>query len=389
MNYLPDDILTQILVKVPCFKSILRCTSVCKSWNSCIISPTFITLHRCRPNITNFLFFDTTTESGLCDKARYLFLHQDPGILGEKYNLVFPDKLINQIVVYGCCNGLICYSFDEFTFGDSRRIYLWNPAIRKLKALPRYLKYYDYDQFSYTPSGFGFWFDKGANDYMVAKIFSTGEAYVYSLRTNTWRLIGESIPAGTTDVEFELAYVAGTLHWPANIGGNWMIYSLNIESGLFRDTTISCGCSDKKLLSHFCLTPLGEHSLAVFVFESSDSEGSIHCRCCMVQVYDQNLNKLYTIDVEKYPLIDIRVAGRRNYEALITKSEDYNVSGIVSWSTDTHECFQSYVGSIGDHGFILRGVRPFIETLVLLDDRDAGETSCPNYQLNLKTNSTT
>lgn len=158
------------------------------------------------------MFFDNTSESGFCDKANYLFLHHDPGILGEQHKLVFPDKLRHEIVIYGCCNGLICYSFNEFTFGNSRRLYLWNPAIRKLKALPRYPKYNDYDRFSYTHFAFGFWFDKEANDYVVAKIFSTGEAYVYSLRTNSWKLISESIPAGTTDVEFELAYVAGTLH---------------------------------------------------------------------------------------------------------------------------------------------------------------------------------
>lgn len=173
-----------------------------------------------------------------------------------------------------------------------------------------------------------------------------------------------------------------------------MIYSLNSESGLFRDTLISRGCSDKKLLSNFCLTPLGEHSLTVF--ESNNSEGSSYWWCCMVQVYDQNLNKLFTIDLKNYTFLDLRVASRKNNEALIMNFKDSNISGIISWNTDT-ECFKSYVGSIGpkgledlpNYGCILRGVRPFIETLVLLNDRDAEKNSCPNYQFNFKTISTT
>lgn len=49
---------------------------------------------------------------------------------------------------------------------------------------------------------------------MVAKIFSTGEAYVYSLRINFWKLTSESIAAGMSGVQIqcsELVHVAGSL----------------------------------------------------------------------------------------------------------------------------------------------------------------------------------
>lgn len=46
-------------------------------------------------------------------------------------------------------------------------------------------------------------------------------------------------------------------------------------------------------------------------------------------VYDQNLNKLYTIDVETGTFHHLRVVDWRNNEALFTKVNIINVSGIL------------------------------------------------------------
>lgn len=43
-DYLSEDLIQEILYKLP-IKSLLRCTSLCKSWNSLIKSPTFIFKH--------------------------------------------------------------------------------------------------------------------------------------------------------------------------------------------------------------------------------------------------------------------------------------------------------------------------------------------------------
>ncbi|KAK1374771.1 hypothetical protein POM88_030964 [Heracleum sosnowskyi] len=193
----------------------------------------------------------------------------------------------------------------------------------------------------------------------------------------------------------------GKLHWPAKIGESeecWMICSLDIETGTMGKTPIS----SNKELSNFYLTPLGERSFAVY--GSKRVTDSKAMRCCMVQVYDQNVDKLYTIDLENDTLYDLqRVIGlRNNGEALFpnlnldddieiiscnTKTKDFRLFGrlkphltTASEEVDGHPC-----NSIRK----LHRIRPFIETLVLLNDKDAEETPAPNYQLTSKSKCST
>lgn len=42
---LPEELIEHIIARVPCIKSILRCTSVCKSWHALINSTHFINFH--------------------------------------------------------------------------------------------------------------------------------------------------------------------------------------------------------------------------------------------------------------------------------------------------------------------------------------------------------
>ncbi|XP_074326825.1 F-box/kelch-repeat protein At3g23880-like [Apium graveolens] len=379
MDLLPEDVLTQILVKVPCSKSILRCTSVCKPWYSLIKSPVFIKLHLSCPNNTKYLFCDFKSPG---TKSRYLSIHHDTESFDEHYRLLFPGDLRHGMFILACCNGLICY-----TKSHSGLIHLWNPTIRKLKVLPRYR--------NHGGSCFGFWFDRQVNDYFVAKI-STEQASsvdVYSLRTNSWRTITKSVPARSVAAGRDLVYVNGKLHWPRKASSErWMICSLDIESGRLGETDI---VSNKKV-SDIYLTPIGECSFAVY--------GSKYVndllRCCMVQVYDQNVNKLYTIDLENHTLYDLqRVVGLRNNGEALFPRLDLDHLEIISCNAKTKD-FRRFTGRLKPHlrtaseevdGYPynsrqLHHVRPFIETLALLNDEDAEDTSAPNYQLTSKRN---
>lgn len=372
MDLLPDDILMQILVKVPCSKSILRCTSVCKPWYSLINSPIFIKHHLSCPNNTKYLFCEFKSPGS---KARYLSIHQDTESFDEHYRLLFPGDLRHGMLIRGCCNGLICY-----TESCNGLIYLWNPTIRKLKVLPKYR--------NHGISCFGFWFDKRMNDHMVAKI-STEQVLsvdVYSLRTNSWRTITEGIPTGCMVADCDLVYVDGKLHWPREVSSErWKICSLDIESGTLGETDILCN----KVVSDFFLTPLGECSFALY--------GSKNKRCCMVQVYDQNVDKLYTIDLENDTLCDLqRVVGLRNNGEALFPRLDVDDLEIISCNTKTKD-FKRFIRRVHlrtaseevdgypyNSSHKLHRVRPFIETLVLLNDGDVEDTSAPNYQLTFK-----
>lgn len=137
---------------------------------------------------------------------------------------------------------------------------------------------------------FGFWFDKQMNDYMVAVISYTEEAsfvYVYSLSSNSWRIISHSVP-GALDryglpLQQDIEHVAGTLHWAAERSESYMIYSLDIKTRMFRETLLPLPWDfDTKM--DICLKSIGKHSLAV----SGSKIKTL--RCFIVLVYDQNLN---------------------------------------------------------------------------------------------------
>ncbi|KAL1830122.1 hypothetical protein ACET3Z_008534 [Daucus carota] len=362
MDCLPEDLLMQILVKIPCNKSILRCTSVSKSWYSCIKSPAFITLHLRRKNNDQYLLCDFKLPSG---RDRYVSINNDTESLAERNRLLFPGEWSDGMVVLGSCNGLVCY-----TKTYNGPICLWNPAIRRVKELPRYR--------DHGRSCFGLWFDRKVNDHMVAKI-STGQGLsvdVYSLRTNSWKTITESVPARSVSADRDLAYVDGKLHWPVGrkgSSGGWKICCLDLETGILRETLISWN----KKLSDLYLMPLGEHSLAVFgSTDASDSEGWAARRCCMAQAYDQNMNKLYTIDLERATSYNLhRVVGLRNNGEALFLELDSDDSGLVCCNTTT-KVSKRFVSRL--QYYKLQRVRPFIETLVLLDDEDAEESVTPN-----------
>lgn len=91
-------------------------------------------------------------------------------------------------MIIGSINGLICYTPEYHGAADGpRSIYIWNPAIRKLKILPK-------SNFYKKVPAYGFWFDANANDYKVAKIKYKKRCNVYSLSTNSWDLIATGGP---------------------------------------------------------------------------------------------------------------------------------------------------------------------------------------------------
>ncbi|KAM3302430.1 hypothetical protein P3S67_016932 [Capsicum chacoense] len=89
-------------------------------------------------------------------------------------------------VIEGSVNGLICL------VNEAKKLFLWNPAIRKYKMLPDFrTKLKDDGQCTY-----GFGFDDIHDDYKVVCIFTITiyprniqEINIYSLKDDSWRTI--------------------------------------------------------------------------------------------------------------------------------------------------------------------------------------------------------
>ncbi|KAK9987718.1 hypothetical protein SO802_027957 [Lithocarpus litseifolius] len=107
-DFLPSEILFNILLLLPT-KSIVKFTSVCKTWRSLIRNPDFISAH---------LKLSNHNQPLLLFRFDFPFLTQDR---------------LAPFGVVGTCNGLVCVMGDGF----SHRIILWNPCVRMFVELPK------------------------------------------------------------------------------------------------------------------------------------------------------------------------------------------------------------------------------------------------------------
>ncbi|XP_063940883.1 uncharacterized protein LOC135149328 [Daucus carota subsp. sativus] len=347
---LPDEVIEQILLKLKCIKSIVTCTSVCKSWYVLIKSRRFVTMHLSRPH--------SNAEYFLCSYFRpfcYSIQNYNSKGLENYYEIDFPET--KRITVHGSGNGLICYTkFDDVC----SNIYLWNPTIRKLKILPK-------SRFYHTKrDAYGFWYDTISDDCKVAIISCTkvSNVEVYSLSSNLWNIITTSGPSYLTTEFFDMVHVNGTLYWltSANRANwsderkDWKLTSLTLKNGMFRETLI---WPVERSNSVSFASTLGACSDSIFVLRVGCDRTSLH-------VYDESLNELHRNEFEKSGKEVCRVLGVRSngIEVLFQK-----------FGTDP-PILVFDVGELKLKEFcpsaktICRAI-PFVETLVLLDDGDS------------------
>ncbi|KAI8558122.1 hypothetical protein RHMOL_Rhmol04G0064700 [Rhododendron molle] len=57
ISKLPDDVIFDILVRVPDIKSVTRCERVCKKWHNLILQPCFADSHSSRGSLPSSLIF--------------------------------------------------------------------------------------------------------------------------------------------------------------------------------------------------------------------------------------------------------------------------------------------------------------------------------------------
>lgn len=210
-SHLPQELLLEVLLRVP-VKPLLRFRCVSKPWCSLIDNASF----------------------GLKHLEKSIECNPDSGIVvreyrkGEKHYLVDVDSEDEFTAVEigdslktdlsgtryaGNCNGLVCLWKRNDKSEDD--IFLWNPATRKIRKLPRA---------NNIPIPFmligscvvGFGYDHVSDDYKVMRTYDS-QIYnimvsVYSLKSNTWTR------ADTISNDIRIwgdfgVYANGSLYW--------------------------------------------------------------------------------------------------------------------------------------------------------------------------------
>lgn len=195
------EILMDILVRLPA-KALMRFLCACKSWSDLINSPNFVTTH------LNTNFTKRKNVHLLClhhpDFKRVVDL-DDPYVkqplqwslfhhetFEQGLGLNHPLGSTNHYGIYGSSNGLVCISDDQDVLSCRSPILIWNPSIKKFKTLPLSTN----NKFRYMSLQFGF--HPRVNDYKVIRMMWVNKdafaVEVYSLSTNSWKMIEEIPP---------------------------------------------------------------------------------------------------------------------------------------------------------------------------------------------------
>ncbi|KAL7148369.1 hypothetical protein ABFS83_06G173700 [Erythranthe nasuta] len=215
---LPEEIIEQILLNLP-VKSLLKFTSVSKSWRSLISSNRFIEAHlefsRKDPNFTHYRTISTLPPSrNGVNHCSLPSLFNGNGHATDAVDVDFPFDFSEKFVrVMGSCNGLVCIVTDEAHF------FLLNPSTRKFKILPDVCDRLMNTIICAFKSGFGF--VESTRDYkvlLVCCIFRRDSrtcetvVKVYSLTANSWKII-EFVVEDNHDFDVSGIFVSGKLHW--------------------------------------------------------------------------------------------------------------------------------------------------------------------------------
>ncbi|KAE9456097.1 hypothetical protein C3L33_11973, partial [Rhododendron williamsianum] len=216
-DYIPTELLADILVRLP-VQSLIRFTSVCKSWYSLITSPSFITKHlnHSSTNTKNLLVKASNFDE---KKERYLLCRGDEKFSDEFSELEFPlSTPFGHNTILGSCNGLLCM----VNFDSSQGVTLWNPSIKKSVTLPMP----SLPQSSRRRLVLGFGAHPKTHEYMVVFIVYEmadvmqrkfpSNVLLYTQGAGSWRSIPSvGHPHCLACDDWFPAFVNGSVHWIA------------------------------------------------------------------------------------------------------------------------------------------------------------------------------
>ena len=366
-DFLPEDLIQEILFKLP-IKSLVRCTSLSRTWNSLIKSPAFISKHLQRT------ISSTDHQSlfllRLCSKEReeQYSLRLDNQDFNEHMQLHFPfESLKSYFHVIGSCNGLICLA--KVIRRRPVSFIFWNPLIQKYVNIePRILGHL------YSFVGFGY--DSRANDYKLIRMVNFQkskflsekfpEMELYSLNEGSWRSIPQTAPLRyDTDQQFSSVFLNGAVHWIANRadqheGIHNMVLGFDMSDEIFLEIALP-SCLDNVRPSCLSLLVYKESSISVC---QASFLSSVQFHIWVMKEYGvvESWTQLvlnFGAQGEGIP----RALGIRKEELLMEKKRGWIVSGDL----ESQQVRDLRIWGEPFHTFI----SSYLESLVLLDKSNA------------------
>ncbi|KAL7218693.1 hypothetical protein ACSBR2_011876 [Camellia fascicularis] len=356
---LPQKVVFDILARLV-VKSLLQMRCVCKSWNSPINSPNFITSH------TNQTLANNNNELVLLrhhtDGKDQFIVHCNNNTFNEctTFDCPFTDWTKYYLRVMGSCDRLVCLSSHDQT------AILWNPSIKRCLNLPTpRITYKSHGSYTFF---LGFGFDPSTNDFKVVRLVHfhknfgyrlPAEVDVYMLSIGTWRTVNTIAPSYNLMQCVSHAFVNRACHW---IGFEvmtkeimrYLILSFNISTEVFREIKLpNCVANVFRLIASVAVY---EESICLFHYDRDWGYPSKNCDIWAMKEYGvvESWTKLFTIDFG----ISKAVGFRKNGEFLAEDREGKLV---------TYDFKTGQIVYLGIHGLKQSfNLENYMESLVLL-----------------------
>ncbi|KAL8031461.1 hypothetical protein ABFX02_13G026600 [Erythranthe guttata] len=214
-NYVPTDLLIEILVKLP-VKSLIRFAAVSKSWRSIITSAAFMASHLSKGKNHTHTLIHTEGKNSLVK-----FTADGPFAVDSPSKLEFPYYKPHSIYlrIVDSCDGLVCLSNKSFMIFPQSRGVIWNPSVRNHVVLP---------DPTINPkdayiSVLGFGVDAGRTHHKVVRFLYcrnaagiyTTRVEIFSLKTWSWRMLigGVDLTLGAYPSLLRQVFLNGVVHW--------------------------------------------------------------------------------------------------------------------------------------------------------------------------------
>lgn len=231
VNDLLPELISEILSRLP-IELILRCRSVCKTWNSVIQSPLFINLQaRKSHNQPSRVILKPIFGGVIATTMHSLFLLDTE----ERKSRRIHDKSwrFGGLQIMSSCNGLLCITSDS----ELGPVYISNPITREFVILPS-----PETGFSLLRHQVGLGFDSSNGKYIVVRAYTdksksqVNKFEAIMLGENSWRSL--TVPDIIAECTINgSVFWNGALHWKIKKKpGRECMLSFDVSSGKFAVT---------------------------------------------------------------------------------------------------------------------------------------------------------
>ncbi|GMP67616.1 hypothetical protein CsSME_00027543 [Camellia sinensis var. sinensis] len=364
-DYLPEEVwIDNILSALP-IKTLLRCTSVCKSWYSLITRPSFISTHlnRNKQQDPPLLLLRHCSER---PRKEHFSIHHDNPTLDDYAKLDFPFHSVNSYFrIVGSCNGVVCLSDDHMCYVHT--IILWNPSIRKSFNLPRpSVVFQTHGPFMHS---IGFGFDSINHECKVARVtyVEDGDGFdivppeveLYSVSRGCWQSISYCGLQSIIPERSPQVYINGAVHWIAydrKTNGSFhcsLIVTFNMCDELFRQVFLPDSLAAQRW-TNLKINVFGESLCVMHHVCSSANKGY---DMWVMEKYGvvESWTKLFAI-IDYQESLGPVLGFRKNSEVFLVSS-----GNLVSYDPETKEKKNHGIHGIG----YLFYVDTYVESLVL------------------------